>query len=82
VKKQEDIDKGFASNPELIGEMPHEGDLYSTLFPKAQRSIMHGLGLVVGGKSTEKLALALSALHEEIKENKELKGVVEKLVQT
>jgi hypothetical protein len=62
--------------------MPHEGDLYSTLFPKAQRSITHGLGLVVGGKSTEKLALALSALHEEIKENKELKGVVEKLVQT
>jgi hypothetical protein len=30
---------------------------------------------------TEKLALALSALHEAIEENKELKGVVEKLVQ-
>ena len=40
------------------------------------------MGLVVGGNSSEKLAMALYALNEAREENKELKGVVHSLVQT
>lgn len=72
----------FVDNPNLIHEEANEEDLYSTLFPKAKKSSNHGLGLTVGGKNSEKLALALSALHDVTQENKNLRGVVEKLVET
>jgi hypothetical protein len=54
--------------------------LYSTLFPKAKKSVRHGLGLVVGGRGSKQLAAALVALHESRKENKELKDMVETMM--
>ena len=66
----------------MQGEEPKEGDLYSTVFPKGNKSARHGIGLVVGGSSSEKLAMALNALNEARVENTKLKGVVDSLVQT
>ena len=63
----------------MKGEEPSECDVYSTIFPKAARSLKHGRGLVVGGGSNEKLSLALSALHDATVENRALRGVVESL---
>uniref|UniRef100_A0ACD5TYK0 Uncharacterized protein n=1 Tax=Avena sativa TaxID=4498 RepID=A0ACD5TYK0_AVESA len=50
--QEQDINKKLAENPSLIGEEAHEEDLYSTFFPKAKTSARHGLGLVVGGKTS------------------------------
>ena len=66
----------------MKGEEPSECDVYSTIFPKAARSLKHGRGLVVGGGSNEKLSLALSALHDATVENRALRGVVESLALT
>jgi hypothetical protein len=63
-QNQVDIVEKFTSNPYLIVKEPHVSDYYSTLFQKSKKSARHRSRLVVGGKSTKRLALAMSALHD------------------
>jgi hypothetical protein len=62
-----------------MGEEAHGEDLYSTLFTKAKTSTRHGLGLVVGGKASEKIDQEILALKQSQKENKDLRRMVENL---
>lgn len=64
------------ANPSLIGEEAHEGDLYSSIFPRTSRT--HGLGLIVGGKG-KLLDQVVAALQESKEENRELRRVVDNL---
>jgi hypothetical protein len=51
------------------------------LFSKAKKSFRHGLGLVVGGKGHEQLAIALEALEKSTHENREMRGILQMLME-
>lgn len=76
ASKIDEIQNRLKANPSLIGEEAHEGDLYSSIFPRTSRT--HGLGLIVGGKG-KLLDQVVAALQESKEENRELRRVVDNL---
>ena len=64
----------------MIGEEAYDGDLYSSIFPKEKKGRPSGLGLLVGGVASERLAQVEAELHVAKQENMELRHVVHTLV--
>jgi hypothetical protein len=77
---QGEITSNFARDPTLVTEEHYDGDLFSQLFPAPKNSRMHGLGLLVGGRSTKLLEQAVLALRDSRSENLELRGLVETMM--
>ncbi|XP_044969422.1 uncharacterized protein LOC123429451 isoform X1 [Hordeum vulgare subsp. vulgare] len=78
--KMDDIKKRIRADPSLIGEEARDGDLYSSIFPKEKKGRPSGLGLLVGGVASERLAQVEAELHAAKQENVELRHVVHTLV--
>ncbi|KAI5004161.1 hypothetical protein ZWY2020_031404 [Hordeum vulgare] len=76
----DDIKKRIRADPSLIGEEARDGDLYSPIFPKEKKGRPSGLGLLVGGVASERLAQVEAELHAAKQENVELRHVVHTLV--
>ncbi|KAM0877680.1 hypothetical protein ACQ4PT_035333 [Festuca glaucescens] len=72
VKKFCDEDKTLISDDEA---------LYTEVFPRAKASRTHGLGLVMGGKTTEKINHLMTVLDHAEEEKIQLRGVVQNLVE-
>ncbi|KAM0827587.1 hypothetical protein ACQ4PT_068103 [Festuca glaucescens] len=72
----------LGKNPELIGEAHQQGDLYSKIFPETRKSRMHGLGLMVGGKTSQILDQAIVALKDSKDENKELRKMIRTMAES
>ena len=77
---QDEIKKRIREDPSLIGEEARDGDLYSSIFPKEKKGRPSGLGLLVGGVASERLAEVEAELHAAKEENMELRHVVHTLV--
>jgi hypothetical protein len=77
---QGEITSNFAGDPTLVTEEHYDGYLFFQLFPAPKNSRMHGLGLLVGGRSTKLLEQAVLALRDSRSENLELRGLVETMM--
>ena len=64
-------------DPTLV--RPDDDELYNKLFPNAKKSRRHGMGMVVGGKTSEQIGYLLELLQESHEENQLLRGVVHTL---
>ncbi|KAK1663538.1 hypothetical protein QYE76_051697 [Lolium multiflorum] len=76
------IKEELGKNPELISEAHHQGDIYSKIFPETRKSRMHGLGLMVGGKTSQILDQAIVALKDSKDENKELREMIRTMAES
>ncbi|KAM0914261.1 hypothetical protein ACQ4PT_011640 [Festuca glaucescens] len=76
------IKEKLGKNPELIREAHQQGDLYSKIFPETRKSRMHGLGLMVGGKTSQILDQAIVAVKDSKDENKELREMIRTMAES